>query len=171
MARTTNATSSVRQNKFIAKLEERNSCFLAQDKVDSFESLKAKSNEIILPTGYIYDAQPTSIYFYYIKRSVDDSVSPKLLASAIVSHELSINVFLSSAKVPRHTYETFLSHNAVKSISGLDNILVQLKGLAEASASPFIYQQHEDIAIYALQQCSYNNAAAVAIVSCILVKL
>ena len=157
LTRGSNSLSSARQNKVNQELEKQNNSFLKQDIIGSFESLKTKLHEIMLPSGFIYDAQETSIHFYYIKHSENFSVSPKLLASVVISQDLSINAFLLSAKVPQSTFKNFLSENAVKSVTAVSNILAQLKALAENDSSASLHEALVDIAIYTLQQYSNRN--------------
>ena len=56
-----------------------------------------------LPSAFVYVEKGSSI-FYHIKSSNQPLDSPKLLGPIIITHKLEVQMFISSALLPRSSY-------------------------------------------------------------------
>ena len=54
-----------------------------------------------LPSGFVYVEKGSSIFYHYIKSSNQTLDSPKLLGTIIITHKLEVQMFISSALLPR----------------------------------------------------------------------
>ena len=99
----------------------------------SFFDLKNKFDKIYLPDGYIlvYEIKSNCLIFHLLLHNNNICVAPKLLASVVVHDELKISAFTLQAALPMHIYSHLLTNGSVASLSGLSNILVLCKGIAE----------------------------------------
>ena len=57
-----------------------------------------------LPSGFVYVEKGSSIFYHYIKSFNQPLDSPKLLATIIITHKLEVQMFISSALLPRSSY-------------------------------------------------------------------
>ena len=57
-----------------------------------------------LPSGFVYVEKGSSIIYHYIKSSNQPLDSPKLLGTIIITHKLEVQMFISSALLPRSSY-------------------------------------------------------------------
>ena len=57
-----------------------------------------------LPSGFVYVEKGSSIFCYYSKSSNQPLDSPKLLGTIIITHKLEVRMFISSALLPRSSY-------------------------------------------------------------------
>ena len=90
--------------------------------------------------------------FHLLLHNNDICVALKLLASVVVHDELKISAFASQAALPMHIYSHLLTNGSVASLSGLSNILVLCKSIAE---NPFAFTQKcclIEVALSALSQ-------------------
>ena len=56
-----------------------------------------------LPSSFVYVEKGNSIFYHYIKSSTAID-SPKLLGTIIITHKLEVQMFISSALLPRSSY-------------------------------------------------------------------
>ena len=64
-----------------------------------------------LPSGFVYVEEGSSIFYHYIKSSNQPLDSPKLLDTIIITDKLEVQMFISSALLPRSSYNPLL-HSA-----------------------------------------------------------
>ena len=57
-----------------------------------------------LPSAFVYVEKGSSIFYHYIKSSNQPLDSPKLLGTIIITHKLEVQMFISSALLPRSSY-------------------------------------------------------------------
>ena len=57
-----------------------------------------------LPSGFVYVEKGSSIFYHYIKSSNQPLDSPKLLGTIIITHKLEVQMVISSALLPRSSY-------------------------------------------------------------------
>ena len=57
-----------------------------------------------LPSGFVYVEKGSSIFYRYIKSSNQPLDSVKLLGIIIITHKLEVQMFISSALLPRSSY-------------------------------------------------------------------
>ena len=92
-----------------------------------------KFDKIYLPDDYIlvYEITSNCLIFHLLLHNNDICVAPKLLASVVVYDELKISAFASQAALPMHIYSHLLTNGSFASLSGLSNILVLCRSIAE----------------------------------------
>ena len=56
-----------------------------------------------LPSGFVY-VEKGSIFYHNIKSPNQPLDSPKLLGTIIITHKLEVQMFISSALLPRSSY-------------------------------------------------------------------
>ena len=54
-----------------------------------------------LPSGFVYVEKGSRNFYHYIKSSNQPLDSPKLLGTIIITHKLEVQMFISSALLPR----------------------------------------------------------------------
>ena len=57
-----------------------------------------------LPSAFVYVETGSSTFYHYIKSSNQPLDSPKLLGKIIITHKLEVQMFISSALLPRSSY-------------------------------------------------------------------
>ena len=57
-----------------------------------------------LPSGFVYVEKGSSIFYHYIMSSNQPLDSPKLLGAIVITHKLEVQMFNSSALLPRSSY-------------------------------------------------------------------
>ena len=57
-----------------------------------------------LPSGFVYVEKGSSIFYHYIKSPNQPLDSPKLLGTIIITHKLEVQMFISSALLPRSSH-------------------------------------------------------------------
>ena len=61
-----------------------------------------------LPSGFVYVEKGSSIFDHYIMSSNQPLDSPKLLGTIIITHKLEVQMFISSALLPRSSYKSLI---------------------------------------------------------------
>ena len=109
-----------------------------------------KLGKIYLPDGYIYEIKNNCLIFHLLLHNdcINICVAPKLLASVVVHDELKISASASQAALRMHIYSHLLTDGSVVSLSGLSNILVLCKSIAENILASCLI----DVALSALTQ-------------------
>ena len=120
----------------------------------SFFDLINKFHKIYLPDDYIlvYEITSNCLIFHLLLHNHDICVAPKLLASVVVHDELKISAFASQAALSMHIYSNLLTNGSVASLSGLSNILVLYKRIAENTFASTQKCCLIDVALSALSQ-------------------
>ena len=57
-----------------------------------------------LPSGFVYVEKGSSTFYHYIKVLTSHWIHPKLLGTNIITHKLEVQMFISSALLPRSSY-------------------------------------------------------------------
>ena len=57
-----------------------------------------------LSSGFVYVEKGSSTFYHYIKSSNQPLDSAKLLGTIIITHKLEVQMFISSALLPRSSY-------------------------------------------------------------------
>ena len=57
-----------------------------------------------LPSGFLYVEKGSSIFHHYIKSSNQPLDSPKLLGTIIITDKVEVQMFISSALLPKSSY-------------------------------------------------------------------
>ena len=76
-----------------------NKQFLKEDRIDNFNGLLNKIDCLTVPDGYVFVFKLNYCSFYLLEQHDDISISPKLLASVIITEELKLSAFTSSIPV------------------------------------------------------------------------
>ena len=92
-----------------------------------------KFDKIYLPDGYIlvYKIKSNCLIFHFLLHNNNICVAPKVLASVVIHDELKISAFTSQAALPMHICRHLLTNGSVASLSGLSNILILCRSIAE----------------------------------------
>ena len=57
-----------------------------------------------LPSGFVYEEKGSSIFLPLYQKFYQPLDSPKLLGTIIITHKLEVQMFISSALLPRSSY-------------------------------------------------------------------
>ena len=107
-----------------------------------------------MPDGYIlvYEIKGNYLIFHLLLHNNNICVAPKLLASVVVHDELKISTIALQAVLPMHFHSHLLTNGSVASLSGLSNILVLGKSIAENTFASTQKCCLIDVALSALSQ-------------------
>ena len=113
-----------------------------------------KFDKIYLPDDYIllYEITSNCLIFHLLLHNNDICVAPKLLASVVVYDELKISAFASQVALSMYIFSHLLTNGSVASLSGLSNILVLCKSIAENTFASTQKCCLIDVALSALSQ-------------------
>ena len=107
-----------------------NEPFLKEDRMNNFNGLLNKIDCLTDPEGYVFVSKLNYCSFHLLEQHDDISISPKLLASAIITEELKVNAFTSSIPLKEDIFIDFLTNGKVVNLIDLSNILAICKNLA-----------------------------------------
>ena len=82
--------------------------YYLKEKLKNFLELKEIIKSESLPSGFVYVKEGISISYYYIKSSNQPLDSTKLLGTIIIIDKLEVQMFISSALLPRSSYNPLL---------------------------------------------------------------
>ena len=136
------SSSAARQAKSELILQKKADKMFELDTIDSFEMLKTKMQKLRIPDGYIYVLKENFCAFHVMQHDDKLAEAPQLLVSVIISDQLKLTTFISSAPLEPSLYNHFLTDGLIKNVDGISNILTLGKNIAlkETTCRPFLIE-------------------------------
>lgn len=158
--RSSSSSVTARLHKGNCRIEEANEVFMQQDVVETFSNLVSQIKSETLPSGYVTVICDENIFFHYISCPTNSSCAPTLLASVIVSKDLSVKAFIHSVLLPSEQYLHLLPYRSLKRISEILNILAFCKSCVDEENDRKSVKQFLNVALVLLEACADNIHSA-----------